>query len=129
MKIRKEFDFSIICDFLKENFSSPTHWPDWNLVVSKFYNTSFFYYTAYKKNNLIGICPVHEHGNGLLKTLHSGQFHLIPNGGWIFNKNTKINESFFSLKSTQMFQSFSLPIIENFKASYNLKKQKKNGLY
>lgn len=125
MQIRKETNFSIIFEFLERNFSPPTHWPDWNVVVSKFYNTNFFYYTAYEQDNLIGICPIHETRNGFLKTLHSGQLHFIPNGGWIFKKNTIVDESFFPLKSTQMSQGFSLPVIENFNVSYNLKYQKK----
>lgn len=125
MKIIRETNFTLICNFLENNFSSPTHWPDWNLVVSKFYNTNFFYYTAYEKGNLIGICPIHEDGNEFLKTLHSGQFHFISNGGWIFNRDTIVEKRFYPLKSTQMFQGFSLPIIENFKASYNLKHHKK----
>ena len=34
-------DFSIIKDFLINNFSSPTHWPDWNLAIKKFPERSY----------------------------------------------------------------------------------------
>ncbi len=125
MKIKKEKDFQIINKFLNSNFSSPSHQPEWNLLISKYYNTKFYYFTAYKKEKLFGICPVHETGNGYLKTLHSGQFHFIPNGGWIFNKKTEVTEQFYPIPATRMFQCFSLPLIDQFNAIYNLKNQKK----
>lgn len=30
-------DFQLVEQFLTNNFSSPTHWPDWNLVISKYF--------------------------------------------------------------------------------------------
>lgn len=123
--IKKLFDFSIAELFLNNNFSSPTHWPEWNLLISKYYNTKFYYFAAYKKNELFGICPIHETDNGTLKTLHSGQFHFIPNGGWIFRKETKVNEQFYPIPAAQMFQGFSLPLIEQFNTIYDFKNQKK----
>jgi len=123
--IKKLFDFSIAEAFLNNNFSSPTHWPEWNILISKYYNTKFFYFIAYKKNELIGICPVHKTDNGTLKTLHSGQFHFIPNGGWIFSEETEVTEQFYPIPATQMFQGFSLPLIDQFNATYNFKNLKK----
>jgi len=126
MQIKKEEkNFSKIIEFLKTNFSSPTHWPEWNLAVSKYYKTRFYYFSAFKNDRLIGLCPVHETNNKWLKTLYSGQFHFIPNGGWIFNEKTEVTEQYYPIPATRMFQGFSLPLIDQFNAIYNLKNQKK----
>ena len=111
--------------FLNNNFSSPTHWPDWNIIISKYYNTKFYYFAAYKNDKLIGLCPVHETNTTWLKTLYSGQFHFIPNGGWIFSDKTEVTEQFYPIPATRMFQGFSLPLIAQFNAIYNFKNQKK----
>ena len=44
MEIKREKNFNKIEKFLKNNFSAPTHWPDWNLIVSKFFNSEFLYF-------------------------------------------------------------------------------------
>ena len=126
MKIKKETNFNKIEQFLQENYSAPTHWPDWNIVVSNHFNTNFYYFAAYKKNDLIGICPVHETQNGRLKKLYSGQFHYIPNGGWIFSEKASINKQKFPLTWNESLTYFSLPEISEFKVNYknanNIKK-------
>jgi hypothetical protein len=126
MKIKKETNFNKIEQFLQQNFSAPTHWPDWNIVVSKHFNTNFYYFAAYKKNALIGICPVHETQNGRLKKLYSGQFHYIPNGGWIFSEKASIKKPQFPLTWNESLTYFSLPEISEFKVNHknanNIKK-------
>lgn len=104
--------------FLKENFSSPTHWPDWNLIVSKHYGSDFYYYFAREGDELIGICPVHEEKNGILRNLYSGQYHYIPYGGWIFKKNFEFSK--FPLHCNQALTVFNLPVNSNprFKSGY-----------
>ena len=128
MIIKREKNYELIEDFLNNNFSSPTHWPDWNLIVSKFFSTDFFYFTAYENHELIGICPVHKKQKGMLRNLHSGQFHYIPNGGWIFNKKVKFNINDLPLKYNEAYLSFSLPLLEGFNADYNIANKQENAL-
>lgn len=110
MKIIKSKDYQIVEDFLNRNFSAPTHWPDWNLVVSKHYKTEFFYYIAIEKHEIVGICPVHKTKKGILSYYHSGQFHYIPYGGWLLSNNKSLNKKFFS-DPLGSFISFCLPAI------------------
>lgn len=129
MKIQKERDFSKIEDFLQNTFSSPTHWPDWNLIISKYFNTDFFYFIAIDNGKIVGICPVHLEKKGILKNYRSGQFHFIPFGGWIFNRKVKLSSDFFPLESFSFFQSFSIPALEEFGTDYsNLPHNKKKTL-
>ena len=90
MIIKKLTDFNLVEQFLTNTFSSPTHWPEWNILISELYKTKFYYLGAFENGKLIGICPIHEEIKGILKNLYSGQFHYIPNGGWIFNKKTYV---------------------------------------
>jgi len=108
--------------FLENNFSSPTHWPDWNLLISKYFNTNFFYWGYFENNSLTGIYPVHEvKYKRILKKRYSGQFHLIPNGGWIFSKPVKVDAGFFLKRKDVLTQNttFSLPLLNEFNVSYN----------
>lgn len=116
MKINRIFsgEFDIISNFLLSNFSSPTHWPDWNLVVSEHYNTEFFYFAAYEKNLLVGICPAHRIKSGSLYKIISGQFHFIPNGGWIFANNYVPKKVALPLKYNESFLSNELPSLPEF---------------
>lgn len=119
MKIQKETNFKNVENFLKNNFSSPTHWPDWNLVISKYFETDFFYYKALVNDKCIGICPVHLETNGFLKNYHSGQFHFIPFGGWIFSEKVKLSKDFFPVDLLSSFQTFSIPAIEEFGTDFS----------
>ncbi len=114
MRITREIDFNKIESFLKLNFSAPTHWPDWNLLISKYYNTEFFYFCGYENNELIGICPMHKNKKGLLENFYSGQFHFIPYGGWIFSRQIEVNYRKLLLPILYDLQSFALPSIKNF---------------
>lgn len=114
-----EKDFKLIENFLNQNFSSPTHWPDWNIIISKYYNTNFFYFAAYEGNELIGICPAHKVKKGNLYTIYSGQFHFIPNGGWVFKKDYKVDNFSLSLKCNESFRSSGLPIMNEFNNTPN----------
>jgi hypothetical protein len=119
MKIEVSYNFDEIVNFLKENFSSPTHWPDWNLLVSKYYFTDFKYFVVYQGNEMLGICPVHELRDNNLRFLFSGQFHYIPNGGWIFSRESSISIQNIHLAFAQSLQFFTLPILPEFKVTYN----------
>lgn len=120
MRIKKLTDFDLAEEFLQNNFSSPTHWPEWNLLISRLYGSKFYYLAAYQNNSLIGICPIHEEKKGILKNLFSGQYHYIPNGGWIFNKKI-ILPKFHKVTFFSSFQFFCLPQINEFSAFYNVK--------
>ncbi len=120
--------FDIINTFLSSNFSSPTHWPDWNLVVSKHYNTDFFYFVAYDKDEVIGICPAHKTKKGKLSLIFSGQFRFIPNGGWIFKSGFENINISLPLNSNEAFQSFGLPFISEFMNSFYEKENSKTAL-
>jgi len=119
MNIQKERDFKNIEKFLRNNFSSPTHWPDWNLVISKYFETDFFYYKALDNDKCIGICPVHLEKNGFLKNYRSGQFRFIPFGGWIFSEKVKLSKNFFPVDLLSSFQIFSVPVVEEFGTDYS----------
>lgn len=125
MEIKKLTDFSKIETFLKDNFSSPTHWPDWNIVVSKHYNTVFFYLIAIENNQIVGICPIHVINKGILRIFYSGKLFFIPNGGWIFKEPINFQLSTFHYPLNCMFSLSSLPLLKDFKVSYLDKKSPK----
>ena len=114
MKISKSTNFNQVEQFLSENFSSPTHWPEWNLIVSKHYSTDFFYLVATNGKTIQGICPMHCSSSKVLSQLFSGQFMYIPYGGWIIKDNLQIVKKFFPLKIKHALTTFSLPIIKYF---------------
>jgi hypothetical protein len=102
-------------EFLKNNFSSPTHWPDWNLLVEKHYDTRFYYFGAFNNGILKGICPIHKtRHRKFLRRKQSGQFHLIPNGGWIFSEPHVLRNKYFPTPWNSFFQTFSLPNVKEF---------------
>ena len=114
MKIKKIIN-SQAEQFLQQNFSSPTHWPDWNILVEKFYNSKFFYLGAFDNKELIGVFPLHLTSHKrFLDRLQSGQFKMIPNGGWIFSKKQKLSQAFFPVKWNQSMEIFGLPAVPEF---------------
>jgi hypothetical protein len=121
-------DFSIVCNFLAENFSSPTHWPDWNLIVSEHYKTNFYYFGAYDGGKLLGIYPVHEVGikKGILLKQFSGHFMLIPNGGWIFTQKRRTSLNEIPKHWNTLISLYSLPILPEFNVNYTSVKTKTN---
>jgi len=121
IKVLKEKDFSKVVSFLKNNFSSPTHWPEWNILVSKYYHSKFYYYVEYEAGEIIGICPVHKVENGIFRNNFSGQFNFLPNGGWIFNNKHTFNLKTLPLSNLNAFVSFALPQLDEFNVNYNHK--------
>lgn len=119
LKYKKINDFDLVIEFLLSNFSSPTHWPEWNILVSKYYNTLFYYLGLFENDQLTGICPVHETKSGLLKNLRSGQFHFIPNGGWLASKRLQIDPSHIPIPFNSRFECFALPLLEDFGVKYS----------
>jgi hypothetical protein len=117
-RIRGE-DFGEVTEFLLTVFSSPTHWPDLNQVVSRHYQTQFYYLTCYEGSDITGICPIHEVKTNRLKRLRSGQFHLIPHGGWIFGSPAVCNLNHLPfLPCNASFELFGLPELDDFGVSY-----------
>jgi hypothetical protein len=119
MKILVSKEFEKIELFLQGIPSSPTHWPEWNTTISKFYNTDFYYLIAVKHDKIIGVCPVHSDQKKPLNRLYSGQFMYIPYGGWLLNRSLPIGKEFFPVSQNQSLLSFSLPIT-NIYPSYSL---------
>jgi hypothetical protein len=112
-------EFNKIEEFLENNFSSPTHWPDWNNLVSKYYNTEFFYFAMICNDKLTGICPVHRTKSGMIYRLKSGPKEFsIPFGGWIFSEDVNFNFTDLTLNSNESLEIFSLPLISEFHAGY-----------
>lgn len=115
MKVVKSKDFDSICEFLRFNFSSPTHWPDWNIVVSEHFKTDFFYYCAIQNDKLAGICPVHRlKYKSILWHELSGQFYYIPYGGWIFSGDLDYSKVKLPIGKLTSFQGFNLPNLKEF---------------
>ncbi len=119
MQIKRTVDFTEVETFLHNNLSSPTHWPDWNLIVSKHFSTTFFYFAAYEDNLLIGICPVHKAKYKSRNWIFSGQTKYIPYGGWIFSKPIKLSSIKYNLSLNEGFCGYSLPNLPEFNASYS----------
>lgn len=101
-------------DFFRCNPSAPTHWPDWNLIVSEHKGTEFFYYAAFEKNDLIGLCPVHMEKKGSTRRLFSGQFQYIPYGGWIITKPIVADRSLFPIRGNESVSVFALPSLGDY---------------
>lgn len=115
LRIQKSNNYQLVSEFLKNNFSSPTHWPDWNLVISKYFSTNFYYLLLFNRNELIGICPIHEVKKLFLENLFSGQFLYNPYGGWILNQKTLKNVyDLHFINQFSFLQVFSLPQITEF---------------
>lgn len=108
-ELKDEESFESVRLFLGNNFSSPTHWPEWNLAVSRHYNTRFRYLVAEQDGLVRGICPVHEVRGGMKTTFHSGQFHYIPYGGWITDITAVPAKIDYRLPVNSRFECFSLP--------------------
>jgi hypothetical protein len=118
-EIKRIDDFKIIESFLENTFSSPTHWPDWNIITSNFFSTEFFYVGYYNKAQLIGVCPLHEYRKKrLLKYWRSGQFHCIPYGGWIFNTKIAFNPELIKRSQNTILNIYSLPELPEFNVDY-----------
>jgi hypothetical protein len=113
-------DFDDVSKFLKRNFSSPTHWKEWNLVISKYFKTDFFYYVYIEGKNIRGVCPVHKIKKEHNYRLISGpREYLIPYGGWIFDNITEVIPNFVKLQKNECFEIFSLPLLKDFNVKYS----------
>jgi len=112
-------EFNLVDEFLLNNFSSPTHRKEWNLVVSKYFNTEFFYFACFRDKKIFGICPVHRIKKKITNYLISGpKQYLIPYGGWIFRAKAEVNPDLFELKKNETVEVFSLPMLDEFNAEY-----------
>jgi hypothetical protein len=118
LTIRKINDFDQVNRFLGNTFSSPTHWPDWNIILSRYQNSSFYYFAAYQDGELIGICPVHEVKKRLTARLYSGQFFYNPYGGWIFKRKTCFDILKTPAGLNESLVGFTLPLLDEFNAVY-----------
>jgi len=83
-----------IDNFVSEYNGTPFHEVEFNTILSDVYNTKFHFLVAEINNNMVGVCPIHEINNGILKQLYSSIYTSeIPYGGWIFNPEKVTLES------------------------------------
>jgi hypothetical protein len=109
--------------FILKNNGLIFHEPEFNLIVSEFYNTSFFYWVAYNKKDIVGICPGHLIKNKLLNQIYSNPaIFEIPYGGWVYNKS-KISLSVLLKKMNLKFNE-ALSYWSGFENSGGAKKKK-----
>jgi len=112
-------NYNLITDFLNNNFSSPTHYPDWNLIISEDFATDFFYHVCLKNGNIIGICPYHRSKNNSYYDNYSGpQIYLIPYGGWIFSEKIVLDLKQSNNGNFKSIQGCTLPLIPEFNVNY-----------
>lgn len=112
MKVKQlgEGGFDRVTRYLQGTLSAPTHWPEWNLLVSRHFKTRFFYLVAEVNGVLQGICPVHEVRKGWIVTWHSGQFHFIPYGGWIADPGSLNPSARVKISLNGRFECFAIPL-------------------
>jgi hypothetical protein len=118
MRITLLHDLDKAAKFLQENFSSPTHWPDWNVIISRYHNTKFYYFAAYQNDELTGLCPVHEIKKRFTSQLSSGRVFYNPYGGWIFKRKTGFDILKTPVGLNQTLSGFTLPLLEEFNVTY-----------
>ncbi len=117
-------DYKAVTEFLDNTFSSPTHYPDWNLVVSEIYNTEFVYQVCYKNGMVTGICPYHIKESLLTKEYFSGPKNLlIPYGGWIFKEDELLDAGETLRTQFSHLKGFTLPLLKDFKVNYSFSKK------
>ncbi len=120
MEFKLEKNYEEVVMFLNNSFSSPTHYPEWNLAAEKHFKDEFFYLNAYSENTLKGICPVFKSASNHLNYLKTGiREFTIPYGGWIFNEPTDLSLSSLSLSMNQAFTGITLPSLPEFNVKYS----------
>jgi hypothetical protein len=113
-------DSEEVVSFLKANFSCPTHWPDWNLALSDYVGSRFFYRTCRLNGKLVGICPCHKIANAFTSIVHSGpKTLLMPYGGWIFSEEIRVAERMLGMGYFQEISYYSLPCLAEYNAEYH----------
>lgn len=84
----EQIERKIIDEFIEKNWGTIFHEIEFNKLASETFNTELFYFISYKKDKLIGVCPVHTFKKGLVKHLFSNLSSFeIPYGGWVFDKS------------------------------------------
>lgn len=92
--------------FILKNKGLIFHEPEFNLIVSEFYNTSLFYWIAYEQNEMVGLCPGHLIKRKMLNQIHSNPtIFEIPYGGWVYNRS--------KISLTELLDSLSLKLNES----------------
>lgn len=120
MKVQRltDGDDQLVREFLRGTFSSPTHWPGWNRLVSRYHNTDFYYFGLVDGDRLQAVFPVHEVREGMLTGLFSGQFHYIPYGGWLTIAGAGESVSEIPVMAGGRLECFALPVVKEFECRY-----------
>ena len=112
-----------IDNFVSEYNGTPFHEIEFNTILSSVYNTKFHFLVAEINGNMVGVCPIHEINNGVLKQLYSSIYTSeIPYGGWIFNPEkvtleSLINSLKINFRSKLMYSSNIQNIDDNYSKS------------
>ncbi|CAN5393338.1 hypothetical protein BH10BAC5_BH10BAC5_11200 [soil metagenome] len=120
MEFKLEKNFNEVTEFLHSSFSSPTHYPDWNLLAAKYFKSDFYYLNAYSGNELKGICPVFKSNVNRLNYLKTGiREFTIPYGGWILAEPFELSLSNLPVSMNEAFTGIALPSLPEFNVKYS----------
>lgn len=109
--------------FILKNKGLIFHEPEFNQIVSGFYKTYFFYWIAYDKKEIVGLCPGHLIKRKMLNQIHSNPtIFEIPYGGWVYNRS-KVSLSVLLSKMDIKFNE-SLSYWSSFEGSEEISKKK-----
>jgi hypothetical protein len=117
-----EKDKSEMDIFIEHNGGLVFHEFNFNKIASDVFKTYCFYYIAFIRNEIVGICPVHVIRRGVLKLLFSNMSsHEIPYGGWVFNETETSILSLFNRTKIHLNESlFYSSIIQPANMNYEL---------
>lgn len=119
-EFKLEINFKEVTEFLNNTFSSPSHYPEWNLIAAKYFKSEFCYLNAYEGKELKGICPVFRSQNNRLSYIKTGiREYTLPYGGWIFKEPTGLSLKNVPLSINEAFTGITLPSLTEFNVSYS----------
>jgi len=113
MKVKKERNFNRINDFLENNNGLIFHDVQFNLIISKYINSSFYYFAIYRNKQIVGACPIHEISNHKYAGLMNWG---VPYGGWVLEKgqvNIKKAFRYNKIGLLEVLHYWSNPFNEN----------------
>jgi hypothetical protein len=96
-------DIEEIQGFLKSNFCTVFHEPEFNRIVSTVFGTDFSYRLVYNSDRkIIALCPLHSVKEGLLSRTYSNPaIYDVRYGGWAYDrKKVSIAELMAQLRVT-----------------------------
>jgi len=99
---------SEIDQFIDLNNGLVFHYTGFNEIVSSANKTKLSYIIAVKKNEIIGVCPIHRINKGFLHFDYSNNWNYeIPYGGWVYNINQIDFDSLWKRLPVALFGSLT----------------------